>query len=657
MRNATSLFSMLLAFAVLSGAASAAPAASDQKSKTLSGVTFTVPKMWSARSEASGIVLAAPENDLHVAVIDTPAAQDANAAVAQAWAIYRRDFHRPVKTVFPLPAREGWDERKSFDYEVSPNEHLVLAAVALRSGKRWTVGILEGSLSTAEKRGAGTELVFDSMRPGDYRRENFLGRTAHELDASRIEQLKSFMRTSMAELDIPGASIALADHGKVVFEDGFGVRELGKPDRVDANTLFMIASNTKGMSTLLLSELVDQGKLDWDEPVTKAYPSFRLGSDATTKKVLIRHLVCACTGLPRKDFDWIFNTSATTPATTTFAQLAETEPTSGFGEVFQYNNLMASAAGYVGAHIVDPNREVGAAYDDAMQKMVFDPLGMRETTFDFKRALGGDHASPHDRNIADGKLAVAAMGFNYAVRPYRPAGGAWSSAHDLIKYVENELRLGKLSDGTRLVSETNLLMRRKPNVPTGEDQFYGMGLETDATWGVTVVHHGGSLSGYKSDILFIPSADVGAVILTNADAGSFLTRPFMRRLLEILYDGKPEASGDVAAIAKNIELDMAAERKRLTIPAAPQIAASLARRYVNPDLGHISVLHAGKDTLFDFGLWKSRLATRKNDDGTVSFVTIDPTVEGFSFVVSSRAGKRSLILRDGQHEYVYSEGA
>lgn len=97
-------------------------------------------------------------------------------------------------------------------------------------------------------------------------------------------------------------------------------------------------------------------------------------------------------------------------------------PTSRFGEVFQYSNLMASAAGYIGAHIYDPSRDLGAAYDRAMQEMIFTPLGMTSTTFDYARALNGNHASPHGDDI-DGHPAVASMAFNYSIAPHHPAGG------------------------------------------------------------------------------------------------------------------------------------------------------------------------------------------------------------------------------------------
>jgi len=657
MRQAMMLFAALFALAgaarAQAGGASAA-AVADTPSATPSGATFTLPKAWALAAAPSRVVLSPPETDTRIAIVDIAEAADAQSAAAAAWRLYRPDAKRPFKLMTARAPRQGWDERQVIDYETSPNEHVDVQAMALRSGTHWTVAILDGGESTVEKRAAAVGLVLQSLRPRGYSRETFAGRAAHRLDADRVAALKSFVQTSITQLGVPGAAIALVDHGQVVFEGGFGVRELGKPTPVDADTLFMIASNTKGMSTLLLAKLVDEGKLSWDEPVTQVYPSFRLGSEATTRKVLMRHLVCACTGLPRKDFEWLFNTPPDTPASTTFAQLAATEPTSGFGEVFQYNNLMASAAGYIGGHLVHPDQELGVAYDAAMREEILGPLGMSETTFDYSRALSGDHASPHGDDIA-GKPTLASMALNYSIQPYRPAGGAWSSAHDMIKYVEDEITQGKLADGTRLVSAKNLLARRAPNVPTGEDGSYGMGLEIDTTWGVTVIHHGGSMGGFKSDIMLVPDAQVGAVILTNADDGGMLLRPFMRRLLEVLYDGKSEAAGDVAAAAARNQAEIAKARERLVLPPAPAPAAALAAGYTSPELGRITVRRDKGKVVFDFGAWKSEVASRKNDDGTISFITIDPTNDGFEFMVAARSGKRALIIRDGQHEYVYTE--
>src|SRR5215470_11597214 len=130
--------------------------------------------------------------------------------------------------------------------------------------------------------------------------------------------------------------------------------------------------------------------------------------------------------------------------------------------------------------------------------------------------------------------------------PHRPAGGVWTSAHDLISYVQLEINQGKLPNGKQLVSAESLLARRAPQIATGEKETYGMGLSVDSTYGVPVVHHGGSMAGYKSDIMLLPDSGIGAVVLANADTGGILLGPFMRRLLEIVFDGKDEAAGDVA---------------------------------------------------------------------------------------------------------------
>lgn len=615
------------------------------------GATFTVPSGWSVETRKDMVVLTPPEPDTHIAIVDAHGA-DAKSAVASAWALYNPNEKHALKIAIPRPAREGWDERQVFQYETSPNERKVILANAYRAGQSWTVVLFDASEMTAEKRSAPINLFLGSLRPKGYKRESFADRKAHPLDAARIETLKQFVQKSMDELGIPGVGLALIDNGRVVYEGGLGVRELGKPEKVDENTLFMAASNTKGMTTLLLAELVDEGKLKWDEPVIDLYPSFRLGSDDTTKHVLVKNLICACTGMPRQDLEWIFEFKNSTPATT-FQLLSGMQPTSKYGEVFQYSNLMASAAGYIGAHLLYPHKELGAAYDEAMQKKVFDPLGMKNTTFDYAKALAGNHATPHGDDI-DGHPSVASMDFNYSIHFMRPAGAVWTSAADLSHYVDLELTQGRLPDGKQLVSAANLLERRKPQVSLGEDASYGMGLEENHHYGVSVVSHGGSMGGFKSNWYAIPSAGVGAVILTNADTGGMLLGPFQRKLLEVLYDGKNEAEGDVAAAAARYKAQLAKDRERLVVPADPSFVSKLGKHYHNDALGDINVLNKDNQTIFDFGEWKSTVATRKNDDGTTSFITIDPTNDGFEFVVGDRSGKRTLTTRDGQHEYVFT---
>lgn len=660
MRMARLVFPALLSTALTLSAQQASTTSAperlsaDTPRATPGGATFTVPGGWSIRTGRALVIVEPPEPDTHVAIADVRGA-DAATAVAAAWAAYRPESKRPLQLATPVPARNGWAETRIFNYETSPNERAVVQARAFRTGEAWTVVIIDGTEPTVEKRGSPLSLLVQSLRPKGYQRESFDGRKANPLDRERIAQFREFVETAMRKLGIPGASFALVDAGKVVFEGGIGVRELGKPTPVDADTLFMAASNTKGMTTLLLAKLADQKKLRWDQPVTQVYPAFKLGDADTTRQVLVKHLICACTGLPRQDLEWIFESKQATPASS-LALLGTMQPTSRFGEVFQYSNLMASAAGYIGGHIYNPGLELGAAYDEAMQKEIFNPLGMNSTTFDMARALKGNHAGPHGDDV-DGKPALASMDFNYSVVPHRPAGGVWTSAHDLIRYVQLELARGKLPNGKQLVSEENLIARRKPQVLMGENQTYGMGLIVDTTWGVPVVHHGGSMAGYKSDIMLLPDYGIGAVLLTNSDNGQMLLRPFMRRWLELVFDGKPEAAEDVDGQAARHKAFVAKTRERLVVPAGAVLTAKLAPRYTSPALGELIVVRHGASAIFDFGEWKSALASRKNDDGTVSFITIDPATDGFEFVVGERNGKRVLIIRDGQHEYLFTEAA
>jgi CubicO group peptidase (beta-lactamase class C family) len=625
----------------------------DTPETTQRGTSFTAPAAWSMASGSDRVLLAGPEPDLHVGIIESTAASP-DAAVAAAWTSVRSDFKRSVKVVTPRPGRHGWDEQRVYEYETSPDEKLVVYASTLRHGSTWTVVLVESGSASFDKRAAGVRRIGDSLRPQGYTRESFAGKMPHKLDADRTKAIVDAMDRARDRASIPGVALALVQDGKVIYEGGLGVRELGKADKIDAHTRFIIASNTKALTTLLLARLVDQGKLTWDTPATSLYPSFKLGDADITRQVTVKHLICACTGMPRQDLEWLFQYENSSP-TKEMDSLASMMPTTKFGEAFQYSNPMAAAAGFIAGHVLYPKKELGAAYDEAMQTEIFGPLGMTETTFDFGRAMSADHAGPHEYDV-DGKIATAVMDLNRSVIPVRPAGAAWSSVHDMAKYVEMELASGKLPDGKQFVSEDALLARRKPQVSIGEFATYGMGLMVDSEWGVPVVHHGGDVFGYHSDMFWIPAAGVGGVILTNGP-GWLIRRAFIRKTLEVLYDGNAEAEDDAATAIASVKADIAAERPHLMIPPDPAVTAKLAKKYTSDVLGDLIVKSEGASCTFDFGGWKSPVASRKNDDGTVAMVTVAPGIPEFTFVVTDRGGKRALVVRDMQHEYVFVEAS
>ena len=122
----------------------------------------------------------------------------------------------------------------------------------------------------------------------------------------------------------------------------------------------------------------------------------------------------------------------------------------------------------------------------------------------------------------------------------------------------------------------------------------------------------------------------------------------------MLFDGRPEADAKLAADAKSFFASLEADRKLLVIPAESKESAKLGAHYSNAALGDIAVSTSGGRTFFDFGEWKSEVASKKNPDGTTSFVTIVPGMTGMEFVVGSGPG-RTLVMRDAQHEYVFNE--
>lgn len=627
--------------------------ATDTPKATTGGATFIAPAGWSIAVRGTATILTPPEGDSHLALVDVEA-KNADQAVALAWAAYSPEGKRwPLKLSTPAPAKEGWDEIQSYDYQTSPNEKRAIGATALRANNAWTVVLVDFAQGVAEKRGSQIGVALGQLLPKGYERESFAGKQAHELDRARIEELAKFVQTAQQALGVPGVSIGLIQNGTIVLATGYGVREIGKPAKVDGDTKYIVASNTKALTTLMLGKLVAEGKLTWDTPATQLLPAFKLGDADTTSKVLVKHLICACTGLPRQDMEWLLEFGHLTPEGA-LATLGTMQPTSKFGELFQYSNPLAAAAGFIGGHVAFPKLELGKAYDQAMRTLVFAPLGMRATTFDFKQGQRGNFAAAHAPDI-DGKTQLALTEVNRAIIPVRPAGGAWSTVRDMLAYVQMELAGGKLRNGKQYIPNDILLARRAPQVAIGKDATYGMGLMVDTKYGIPVVHHGGDMIGYHSDMIWLPEHGVGAVILTNGDPGWIIRTIFRRKLLEVLFDGKPEADTDIATAAKNWSEELAAERKLLVVPADAQEAAKLAPHYANDALGEIAVTRSGAATIVDFGEWKSEVASKKNPDGSVSFVTTVPGMSGLELVVGSANGKRTLVLRDAQHEYVFTE--
>jgi hypothetical protein len=284
----------------------------DTPKTTVAGNTFIAPAGWSIAVKGQATILTPPEGGSHLALVDVPA-KNSDQAVALAWAAYDGTKKYEVKVVSADPDRDGWSDAHGYDYIVSPNEKRAVGAGAMYANGIWTVLIFDFDQAIAEKRGSQIGVIASKLLPKGYSRESFAGKQAAELDAERIAELSKFVETAQKLLGVPGVSVGIIQNGKTVMLSGFGVRELGKPAKVDGDTKFIIASNTKALTTLMLAKLVDEKKLTWDTPATTLLPTFKLGDPDTTSKVMVKHLICACTGLPRRDLEWLLHFKGVTP--------------------------------------------------------------------------------------------------------------------------------------------------------------------------------------------------------------------------------------------------------------------------------------------------------------------------------------------------------
>jgi CubicO group peptidase (beta-lactamase class C family) len=614
---------------------------------TASGATFEGPKGWTVTTSGDRIRLETPEKDLSVTFIEV-AETDGEKAMGKAWTIVKPAFAlKAAQTVHP-PAKDGWDSITQTVYSVGATEARSVIGIALGKGKTQYVALVDGANAGLDRRAAQLQTLIGTFRAAGVTEESFAGKVAKPLDAKALASIDETVRDVLAKMEVPGASMAIVEHGKVVFEKAYGTKTLGKNAPVSPNTLFMIGSTTKSLTTLMMAKLVDEKKLSWDEPVTEVLPSFALGDAEMTKKLTVKHTVCACTGLPRQDFEFLFEYANATPESRV-GSMREMKPTTGFGETFQYSNTLVATGGYVAAHAAMPARKLGPAYAESMQANVFGPLGMKSTTLDFAKVKTHDHATGHAKNL-DQTWSAIPIRDEEGVVALSPAGAVWSTARDMARYVAMELAKGKDASGRPIVSEANLLLRRTPQVKISEKSSYGLGLFVEDNHGVKVVGHGGNNLGFSSDMYFLPDHDIGVVLLYNGGGVNTVRNVVRRRLMEVLFDGKPE-TGTMIQFVKDATRDAVTKALARVSKADAAWAQSLAGSYSNPNLGQITVRADAKRATLDAGEWKSQFGKQTEDDGTAKLVLLEPPLAGLTLVPGPG---RTLTLETPQQKYVFT---
>lgn len=614
---------------------------------TASGAHFEAPKGWTFTRRADGVlVLTAPEQDLTLSFVEL----EGEDAVIRAWKKADPNFAREVEARQPLPARDGWDAVAQTVFTTDPKEGKVVVTVDLQKGKTHYLILVEGLTAGLERRGAQLQTVVNTFEAQGVAKESFAGKTPNPLDEARLKAFADFVEQARQQADVPGVAMAIVDHDKVVMSQGFGVREVGKAAKVTPKTLFAIGSTTKSLTTLMTARIVEQKKLDWSTHITELLPGFTLGDADLTQRLTLEDTFCACTGMPRQDMEMLFHYRGRT-VQKTLDQMRTMKPTTAFGETFQYSNAMVLVGGVAAARRVVPSASLDTAYAKALSTWVLDPLGMRSTTVDFAAVARVDHASPHGQTM-EGKVQPVALSADDFTKYVAPSGGAWSNLDDMVRYVQLELGRGVL-DGKAIIDEVNLMRRRKPHVKITDTSSYGLGLFIDQNAGIEVVHHGGNTLGFTSDMFLLPEQKIGVVLLANVGGANGFRSAVRRRLLEIIFDGKSEATENLAASLKLRR--EARERSIKQTNPTPDAAwvQSLVGQWTEPALGLLTVRTGPKGARIDTGDWVSRFTEKTSTTGDKSLVLTDPPWVGFSLLVQEKDGTPTLLLDAGQQKYIF----
>lgn len=322
---------------------------------------------------------------------------------------------------------------------------------------------------------------------------------------------------SLKAFDVPGIAVAVIKDGKVIHAKGYGVRSLRTMQKVDENTLFGIASNTKAFTAAALGILVDEGKLKWDDKVRDYIPEFKLFDSWVTEQFTIRDLLTHRSGLGLGAGDLMFfPDSSDFTIKDVIYNLRYLKPVSSFRSKYDYDNNMYIVAGEVVA------RASGMSWDDFVTTRILQPMGMTHSATSFDRLKDtGDIIDAH--SVVDGRVRVIARSTG---KVDHAAGGINSSIADLSKWVLLQLAHGKYN-GKQLFSDdvheemwspqTITQRRVSPGPYNTHFQAYGFGFGISDVKGYKQLSHTGGLEGMVTQITMIPELNLGIIVLTNQE--------------------------------------------------------------------------------------------------------------------------------------------
>jgi CubicO group peptidase (beta-lactamase class C family) len=429
---------------------------------------------------------------------------------------------------------------------------------------------------------------------------------ADDLPAGKVTaampELEAYVNRLREKTGVPGLAIAVVHADKVVYLKGFGIREVGRPDPIDPDTVFQLASVSKPLTATVIAGVVTDGAVTWDSKAADLDPGFRLAGDYVSGEVTLRDLLCHRTGLPEHAGDVLEDLGYSRAEV--LHRLRFQKLTGPFRAGYAYTNFGFTAAGVATA------KAAGKDWEDLAAGRLFKPLGMDRTSYrhaDY--AAAANRAKLHVR--VDGKWAA-----RYDRRPdaQAPAGGASSTARDLSSWMRLLLADGKF-DGKPVIAAAALGETFRPQVvsapakePADRTGFYGLGWNVgrDPAGRLVLSHSGAFDLGAATCLVLVPAERFGIVVLTNA-APIGVPEAVAFSFLDLVHAGRAErdwfatvapAFAEMARPGYGTRVDY---RKEPAGKSPPLPAASYTGTYRNDFVGEAVVAEDGGKLVLKLG--------------------------------------------------------
>ena len=394
--------------------------------------------------------------------------------------------------------------------------------------------------------------------------------------AAKLAEIDAYAEKAQKDWNVPGLAVAIVKDDKVVFAKGYGVRELGKPEKVDENTIFAIASNSKAFTTAALAILVDEKKIKWDDKVSQYLPEFQMSDAYVTRELTIRDLVSHRSGLGTFSGDllWYESNFSTDEI---LRRVRFLKPTSSFRSAYGYQNLMFAAAGRIAEKVS------GKSWSEFVRERILAPLGMNNTKTSIKEFKAGDNiAMPHNESGGAGLRVIHYGNVDGAAA----AAALNSSVTDVAKWLRLQLGRGKFEGKQIFTPQQSWTMWQQylaipigetswKNNPTRHFSGYGLGWFLNDYQGRKVVSHGGGLDGMISQTAMMPEENLGLVVLTNSETP--VNNIMQNKIFDVFVNApKRDWSNEALERTKQEKVTQAEEDKKVLASRTANTKPSLA---------------------------------------------------------------------------------